>query len=82
MGQKPITENSLVNYRNFFQWLLAVVLMMLIGEFLISEIKSRHKRQQVVRLKKTVAGSLLLIVLLLPFDLVAQNDNLLIKKGQ
>jgi Ca-activated chloride channel family protein len=44
MGQRAITENSLVNYKNFFPWLLAVTLILLLVEFFITEIKAISKK--------------------------------------
>ena len=45
MGQKPITENSRISFQNFFPWLLGFALLILIAEFLVSEIKSVKKNQ-------------------------------------
>ncbi len=81
MGQKPITENSLINYRNFFPWLLGFVLLMLLAEFLISEIKSVKKNQPAVVNKKVDPIFFLLFFILAPIATFAQNDNALIKKG-
>ncbi len=81
MGQKPITENSLVNYRNFFPWLLGIALLILLAEFLISEIKSVKKDQQPMNKKKMNSISFLLIFLLFSFVTFAQNENQWIKKG-
>jgi Ca-activated chloride channel family protein len=39
MEQKSITDNSFVNYRTFFQWLLAGALIFLVAELFIAERK-------------------------------------------
>jgi tetratricopeptide (TPR) repeat protein len=81
MGQKPITENSLINFKNFFPWLLWLVLLILLAEFLISEIKSGKKDKPVMIKKKINPIAFLLIFFLAPFATFAQNDNELIKRG-
>ena len=37
MEQKTIKDNSLLNFRSFFQWFLVAALIVLIGEMFISE---------------------------------------------
>lgn len=37
MEQKTIRDNSLLNFRSFFQWFLVVALIVLIGELFVSE---------------------------------------------
>jgi len=82
MGQKPVTENSRVNFQNFFPWLLAVVLILLVAEFLISEIRSGKKNQPVMFKRKVNLTSVFLILFLSPFATSsAQNEDVLIKKG-
>ncbi|MEO7769042.1 MAG: VWA domain-containing protein [Ferruginibacter sp.] len=81
MGQKPITDNSLVNYQNFFPWLLAIVLLLLIAEFLISEISPSRKRQVPVVKEKINLISVLCILILTPCITFAQSDRELIRKG-
>ncbi len=81
MGQRPITENSLINYQNLFPWFLALALIMLTAEFFISEIKKvRHKPSPVKR-NKIDTISLGCLFLLSPFMTLAQKDNKLVKKG-
>ncbi|MEO5888729.1 MAG: VWA domain-containing protein [Ferruginibacter sp.] len=81
MGQKPITENSLINFKNFFPWLLGFALLILVAEFLISEIR-KVKKGMPVMIKKNIGPiSFLLIIFLAPLASMAQNDNELIKKG-
>ncbi|MBL0357577.1 MAG: VWA domain-containing protein [Chitinophagaceae bacterium] len=87
MGQRSITETSLVNYRNFFPWLLGAALLLLVAEFFISEKKSAAVVSSIkVKPGKTqlpaIAG--LLLCLLTPSLLFAQNAETnieLVKKG-
>ena len=81
MGQKTIKENSLVNYESFFPWLLAIVLLLLFADFLISEIKS-VKKNQLLKVKTKIEPIAFSFLLTLLFSTTfAQNDNQLIKKG-
>ncbi|MDN3658493.1 VWA domain-containing protein [Ferruginibacter paludis] len=78
MGQRSVTENSLVNFRNFFPWLLGLSLALLLTEFFISEVKKIAKVKKVI-VKKEVA--VLTVLFILPSLLFAQNSNTLIKNG-
>ncbi len=78
LGQRAISENSLVNYYNFFPWLLALVLILLLTEFFITEIKKQTKSKKIVIKKEVIV---LAALVLIPFFIIAQNNNLLIKKG-
>ena len=78
MGQRAITENSLVNYKNFFPWLLGIGLILLLIEFFMSEIKQLKKTQKISIKKEAV---ILTLFFLSPFFLSAQNNNTLIKNG-
>ena len=78
MGQRAITENSLVNYKNFFPWLLGIGLILLLIEFFMSEIKQQKKTQKISIKKEAV---ILTLFFLSPFFLSAQNNNTLIKNG-
>ncbi|MDB5275051.1 MAG: hypothetical protein JWR61_6 [Ferruginibacter sp.] len=78
MGQRAVTENSLVNFRNFFPWLLGLSLVLLLAEFFISEVKKIIKVKKVI-IKKEVA--VLTVLFILPSLLFAQNSNTLIKNG-
>lgn len=40
MEQKFITDQSMINYRSFFQWFLVVALIILVGDLFISERKN------------------------------------------
>ena len=78
IGQRSITENSLVNYKNYFPWLLAVMLVMLLVEFFMSEVRSVSTIAKKVVIKQPV---FLFFLFLIPFGSIAQNTNTLIKNG-
>ncbi len=78
MGQRSVTENSLVNFRNFFPWLLSLSLFLLIAEFFITEVKKSTVLKKVIVKKET---AMLTAVLILPCFLFGQNSNTLIKNG-
>ena len=81
MEQKPITEKSMMNYQYFFHFLLAIVFLLLVVDFFITEVKSVSKFKLLHLLQKTRAPFLLLIILLISFKATAQNAEGLIKKG-
>ena len=78
IGQRSITENSLVNYKNYFPWLLAIMLVMLIIEFFMSEVRSIKNIAKKVVNKQPV---FLILLFLIPYGLIGQNINTLIKNG-
>lgn len=81
MDQRTVTEDSLVNYKNYFPYFLALALLLLVVELFVSE----RKRQAVMQLnavQKSGFAALLLIVFgFLPSASFAQNEKELIKKG-
>ena len=89
MDQRTVTEDSLVNYKNFFPYFLMLALILLVVELFISERKSVGNWQLAIgkaSKKKAaalpVASCLLPVVCcLLPFTSNAQNEKALIKKG-
>lgn len=81
MGQRPIIENSLMNFKNYFPWLLAFALMVLMIEFFISEKKFIRNKKVVVDRAKVAVTALILFSFLIPVALSAQNDKALVKKG-
>jgi len=78
MGQRAISENSLVNYYNFFPWLLGLVLILLLTEFFMTEIKKQAKLNKSVIKKQ---GGVLAVLFIIPSFMMAQSDNSLLKKG-
>ena len=77
MGQRAISENSLVNYRNFFPWFLGIVLVLLLVEFFTPEVKAIIKKAKTINKKQAA----LLLLFLIPAVLSAQKNNTLIKNG-
>ncbi len=82
MGQRTVVEDSLVNYKSYFQYFLALALLLLVIEMIISENKKK------TFIKKNMAPKLPLAVTLLPitFFLIpkasfSQNEKPVIKKG-
>ena len=78
MGQRSIIENSLVNFKNFFPWLLGLSLVLLIAEFFITEVKKSAVAKKIIIKKETAA---LIAILVLPGFLFGQSSNTLIKNG-
>ncbi|MEO6550524.1 MAG: VWA domain-containing protein [Ferruginibacter sp.] len=81
MGQRTITENSLVNYKSFFPWLLGVVLILLVIEFFISEIKTLKKYSFPGLKKPANASTIICALAFIPCAGFAQNDNSFLRKG-
>lgn len=73
MDKRTVTDDSLANYKSWFQYLLGAALLFLIIELFISEIKS-------VRLRKMKTAATVFF-LGLSFSSFAQNDAEVIKKG-
>jgi len=85
MGQHSITETALMNYQNYFPWLLGLSIVLLMIEFFMSE-KKNSTETMVSELKAAkkqpaaIAG-LLFIGLLISSASFAQTNKELIKKG-
>ena len=78
MDQRTVTEDSLVNYKSFFQWFLLAALFFLVAEFFLSE------NVKLPSLKKIPGPKAVTISLLLCFFSLftySKKDNALIKKG-
>jgi tetratricopeptide (TPR) repeat protein len=71
LDKRSVTDDSLANYKSWFQYLLAAALLLLIIELFISEIK------KVKKLKPVLA----IFFLFIGFSSFAQNANETIKKG-
>lgn len=74
MDRRTVTDDSLANYKSWFQYLLGTALLFLIIELFISEIKSVSARKM-----KTAAATVFFLGL--SFSSFAQNDQEIIKKG-
>lgn len=89
MDQRTVTEDSLMNYKNYFPYFLLLVLVLLVVELFVSERKAIGnsqfaigKRSRKIPATLPVALCLLPVTLcLLPVSTLAQNEKALIKKG-
>jgi tetratricopeptide (TPR) repeat protein/uncharacterized protein YegL len=89
MDQRTVTEDSLVNYKNYFPYFLLAALMLLVIEIFVSERKAISSLQFAVGKsisKKSTTLPLVFCLLpiaccLLPIDSSAQTEKGLIKKG-
>lgn len=81
MDQRTVTEDSLINYKYFFQYFLLLTLILLVAEMFVSERKKINPASIKVAANKGLAGLLLIAFLLTPSMSKAQNENTLIKKG-
>ena len=79
MDQRTVTEDSLINYKNFFQLLAAVALLLLLIEMLISERRNISPGNYTVSARKV--GLTFIAYCLFPATSFSQNDNALIKGG-
>lgn len=78
MDQRSVTEDSLVNYKSFYQYFLLLALLLLVVDMFISE------RKKVNTFKATPALKVLLLpfaFILFTFSAAAQNEKVIIKKG-
>ncbi|MES2849792.1 MAG: VWA domain-containing protein [Bacteroidota bacterium] len=74
MGQRSITETSLVNYQNYYPYLLGLALLLLLIEFFMSEKKSTRKEKS----NQPAMAVLLLFILSVPAISFSQNTNQLV----
>jgi len=72
MDQRNVTDDSLVNYKSFFQWFLLATLIVLLLEQFISEMKKAPQK-----IKITLATTLLMV----SFATYAQTEKTEIKAG-
>jgi Ca-activated chloride channel family protein len=79
MDQRAVTEDSLVSYKNYFPYFLGLALCLLVLEIFVSE----RKRLKLSVAKNTAGLASLFLVLFfsVPFAAHAQNEKVLIKKG-
>jgi Ca-activated chloride channel family protein len=76
MDQRTVTDDSLVNYKSYFQYFLAAALLFLLIELFISERKKKTKPYS--KLKPVATFSLLLIS---SMSIAQQSEKVIIKKG-
>ena len=79
MDQRTVTEDSLVNYKSYFQLFLLLGLVLLIIEILLSE-KGRMSNNRFIPVVRK-AALLLIAYCSLPITSSAQNEKAIIKKG-
>ena len=82
MDKRSITENSTMVYQYFFQWLLAITMILLVVELFVSERKSVVKTKLMKTGKTEMASTaLFLLLFLIPVISFSQTKDKLIKKG-
>ena len=81
MDQRTVTEDSLVNYKNYFPYFLLAALILLVIEVFVSERKGFSILKLSVAEKTGLVSLLLIANCLLPVSTIAQTEKILIKKG-
>jgi Ca-activated chloride channel family protein len=90
MDKRTITENSSAVYQYYFQWFLAITIILLVIEFFTSErikttvskkISSNIALAKPTKLSQTLGSLFMLMAFIFPTFLFAQKENVLIKKG-
>ncbi|MEI8059034.1 MAG: VWA domain-containing protein, partial [Ferruginibacter sp.] len=76
MDHRTVTEDSLINYKNFFQYFLFLTFLLLIAELFISERSKRHTKN-----KLKAVPILTIALILFSFNASAQDEKIIIKKG-
>ncbi|MEI7734256.1 MAG: VWA domain-containing protein [Ferruginibacter sp.] len=76
MDQRTVTEDSLVNYQSFYQYFLLISLLLLLIEFFISE-RIIPMPKATIKLKQVLTVA----ILLCSFTASAQDEKMVIKKG-
>lgn len=72
MDQRSVKDDSLVNYRSFSQYFLALAFILLLAELFIAEIKKRPRK---------MITAIIASFVLMTFTGFAQNEKVLIKEG-
>lgn len=89
MDQRTVTEDSLVNYENYFPYFLLLALVLLVVELFVSERKALVRAplantKRIPKKAKPLPFAICLLpvfICLLPMATFAQNEKELIKKG-
>lgn len=89
MDQRTVTEDSLVNYQNYFPYFLLLALVLLVVELFVSERKALARaplanNKRIPKKAKPLPFAICLLpvfICLLPMATFAQNEKELIKKG-
>ena len=81
MDQRVITEDSLVNYSNYFSYFLALTLILLVIEIMISTKKKWAWEEKIKTESKHLPIITGLFLVMIPSAIFAQNENSIVKKG-
>ena len=81
MDQRVITEDSLVNYSNYFSYFLALTLILLVIEIMISTKKKWAREEKIKTESKHLPIITGLFLVMIPSAIFAQNENSIVKKG-
>lgn len=79
MDQRTVTEDSLVNYKSFFQWFAGLALLLLMTELFLSERRMAGTNNFTTTGRKIAL--LFIACCLLPLASFSQSANALVKKG-
>ncbi len=74
MYQRTVNDDSLINFKSFYQWFLALALLFLLIELFIREMK----RTKSLKLKPAAAA---VVLLMLCMPAMAQTEKAIIKEG-
>ena len=81
MDQRVITEDSLVNYSNYFSYFLALTLILMVIEIMISTKKKWAPEEKIKTESKHLPIITGLFLVMIPSVIFAQNENSIVKKG-
>lgn len=75
LDKKAVKDDSLTNYTSYYQWFLALALLLLLVELFISEMKTIKTR------KKIIAGAAASFMMFVALPAMAQSEKEMIKQG-
>ena len=75
LDKKAVKDDSLTNYTSYYQWFLALALLLLLVELFISEMKTTRKN------KKLVTTSAAALLMLIASPAIAQSEKEMIQQG-
>lgn len=81
MDQRTVTEDSLVNYKNYFPYFLMLALIFMVAELFVSERIHVQRRKLSVSRGNGPGLGLMMMLAAAPLISQAQNEKALIKKG-
>lgn len=74
LDKKAVKDDSLTNYTSYYQWFLALALLLLLVELFISEMKA-------TRSKKLMAGTAATLLMMFATPVFGQTEKEMIKQG-